>query len=141
MVVLVDRRTVRRRSGDRGERLVQRHLAHLGWAVIGSNVVVGRDEIDLVAVDSGPPRALVFLEVRSNVTGRFGGPEESVAGRKVRRTYRAAFSLLRDRVLPSGVPLPNLAWRVDVFVVEQMPALGREVGGPVIRHLRGVTPD
>lgn len=118
-----------------------RQLIELGWVVLGSNVRVGRDEIDLVALDPGPPRALVFIEVRSNVTGRFGAPEESVAGRKLRRTYRATFKLLRAGALSSGVPLPNLPWRVDVVVVEQMPSLGRDLGGPIVRHLRGVAPE
>jgi Holliday junction resolvase-like predicted endonuclease len=111
--------------------------------VLGSNVTIDRDEIDLVALESGAglPATLVFVEVRSNVTGRFGAPEESVAGPKLRRTYRAAFGLLRAGRLPNGVALPRLAWRVDVIVVEQMPAIGRDMGGPVVRHLRGVAPD
>jgi putative endonuclease len=134
-------KTPRRRSGDRAERLAARYLSQLGWVVLGSNVSVGRDELDMVALDPGPPRSLVFVEVRSNVTGRFGSPEESVAGRKLRRTYRAAFGVLRAGMLPNGMPLPHLPWRVDVISVEQMPSLGRGTGGPVVRHLRGVAPE
>ena len=113
----------------------------LGWTVLATNVAVERDEMDLVAVDPGPPEFLVFVEVRSNVSGRFGAPEESVAGRKLRRTYRAALALLRAGSLPSGMPLPRGPWRVDVIAVEHGPALGRDLGGPMIRHLRGVAPD
>jgi len=109
--------------------------------VLATNVVVGRDEIDVVAVDPGPPECLVFVEVRSNVSGRFGAPEESVAGRKLRRTYRAAFTLLHAGTLPGGAALPRLPWRVDVVVVEHRPSLGRDAGGPVVRHLRGVAPE
>jgi putative endonuclease len=134
-------KTPRRRSGDRAERLAARHLSHLGWVLLGSNVSVGRDELDMVALDPGPPRSLVFVEVRSNVTGRFGAPEESVAGRKLRRTYRAAFGVLRAGRLSNGVPLPRLPWRVDVISVEQTPNLDRDTGGPVVRHLRGVAPE
>src|SRR5690349_2470238 len=88
-------RTRRRRAGDAAERLVARYLLARGWTILATNVLVGKDEIDLVAVDSGPPPALVFVEVRSNVTGRYGAPEESVVGGKLRRTYRAAWGLLR----------------------------------------------
>lgn len=121
--------------------IAARRLDSSGWTVLAANVVVGRDEVDLVAVDPGPPAALVFVEVRSNTSGRFGAPEESVVGRKLRRTYRAAFALIRGGSLPDGVALPRLPWRVDVIVVEHGPSLGRDVGGPVVRHLRGVAPD
>lgn len=103
--------------------------------------MIGRDEMDLVAIDPGPPAYLVFVEVRSNATGRFGAPEETVAGRKVRRTYRAALALLRASMLPTGIHLPDLAWRVDVLVLEGAPALSRFAGGPAVRHIRGVTPE
>ena len=109
--------------------------------MLATNVVVGRDEIDLVAVDPGPPEWLVFVEVRSNTSGRFGAPEESVAGAKLRRTYRAAFALLRAGSLSGGPVLPHLPWRVDVVVVEHRPSLGQGVGGPTVRHLRGVAPE
>lgn len=141
MVIAGARRTERRRSGDRAELIAARQLRALGWVVLAANVVVGRDEIDLVVLDPGPPQFLVFAEVRSNVSGRFGAPEESVAGRKVRRTYRAAFALMRAGTLPGGVALPRLRWRVDVIVVEHRPSLGRDLGGPIVRHLRGVAPD
>ena len=36
-------------------------------------------EIDLVAVDPGLPPSLVFVEVRGNVSGRYGAPEEVAA--------------------------------------------------------------
>jgi Holliday junction resolvase-like predicted endonuclease len=140
-VTVTDQRTARRRAGDRAELVGARHLAGLGWVVLAANVDVGRDEMDLVALDPGPPACLVFVEVRSNVSGRFGAPEESLAGRKLRRTYRAAFALVRAGCLPAGVALPRWPWRVDVVIVEQGPSLGRGLGGPVVRHLRGVAPD
>lgn len=113
----------------------------LGWVVLATNVRVGQDEIDLVALDPDPVECLVFVEVRSNVSGRFGAPEESVAGRKLRRIYRAAFALMRVGSLPSGELLPRGPWRVDVLVVEHRPQLARDVGGPVVRHMKGVAPE
>jgi putative endonuclease len=133
--------TPRQRTGDRGEALAARYLASLGWLLLGSKIRAGPDELDLVALDPGPVETLVFVEVRSNVSDRFGSPEESVAGRKLRRTYRAALALLREGRLANGVHLPEVAWRVDVIIVEHRPTLGRGQGGPVLRHLRGVTPD
>jgi putative endonuclease len=132
--------TSRQRTGDRGEAIAARYLASLGWLLLGSKVRAGRDELDLVALDPAPVETLVFVEVRSNVSDRFGSPEESLAGAKLRRTYRAAFALLRQGRLDNGFPLPRIAWRVDVIVVEHRPTIARGHGGPVLRHLRGVTP-
>jgi len=104
-------------------------------------VRVGRDEIDLLAVDPGPPASLVFAEVRSTASGRFGAPEESIDPRKLRSLYRAARGLVSDGRLPGGRPLPRLRWRVDLVAVDVWPTLGREAGGPAIRHVRGLTAD
>lgn len=114
-------------------------LLEAGWSILARQVVVGRDEVDLVAVEPGEdagPGSLVFLEVRSARSERFGGPEESVVGRKAMRTYRAAFALLRTGVLPDGRPLPALPWRVDLVTLVGDPGLVRPA--PRLRHLRGV---
>lgn len=134
-------RSPRSRLGDRAERLVAERLAASGWRIIGANVVVGRDEIDLIALEPTDPPTLVFVEVRSHRDGRFGAPEESVDRRKLGRVYRAAFALVRAGRLPDGSALPRGPWRVDVIAVDVRPNLARDVGGPEVRHLRGVTPE
>ena len=57
---------------------------------------VGRAELDLVAVDPGPPPALVVVEVRWRGRRDFGLPEETVDHRKRARLHRAGFAL-RER--------------------------------------------
>lgn len=109
--------------------------------MLATQVVVGRDEIDIVALDPGPPRTLVFVEVRSHTTARFGPPEESLDGRKIGRLYRAVFALGRLGRLTNGAPLPRLRWRVDLVLVDVLPVLGPEIGGPKVRHIRGIRPD
>jgi Holliday junction resolvase-like predicted endonuclease len=133
--------TIRRRHGDRAEALVARHLAALGWSVLARQVRVGRDEIDLLCLDAGPPRTIVLVEVRSHASSRFGPPEESVDRRKVLRLYRAGAALRRLGTLPDGQPLPRLLWRIDLLAVDDAPTLAPGVGGPVIRHVRGLRPD
>jgi Holliday junction resolvase-like predicted endonuclease len=109
--------------------------------VLGTGIRAGRDEIDLVAIEPGPPATLVFVEVRSLTSGRFGRPEESVGRAKVSRLYRAAGSLRRAGRLPDGRPLPPLPWRVDLIAIEFRPQIGTGLGGPVVRHLHGLLPD
>ena len=137
----LDRRTQRRRLGDRAEALVASQLAALGWTVLAAGVRVGRDEIDLIAVEPGFPPTLVFVEVRSRSGPRFGAPEETIDAAKVARTYRAAFALLRARRLPDGRGLPPLRWRVDLVAVDGRPLRVEDLGSVQLRHIRGVAPD
>jgi len=118
-------RTSAQRLGDAAESLVEDRLAGAGWAILGRQVRVGRAEIDLIAVDPGPPRALVFVEVRWRASRAFGLPEETIRHTKRARLRAAALALV-DGTRP-GPPLPRLPIRFDLVVVEP---------GNVIRHHR-----
>ena len=133
------RRTAARgRTGRAAEELVARHLATAGWTVIARNIRVGRSELDLLAVDPGPPVTLVVVEVRANRTSLFGPPEASVSRHKLGAVYRGALSLRAGGLLPDGTALPRHPLRVDLVTVEMAPFLDRTVAGPVVRHLRGL---
>ena len=111
-------RTKAQRSGDAAEYLVAARLVDIGWTVLARNVHVGRYEIDLVAVDPGPPAALVVVEVRWRAERAFGLPEETVDHRKRVRVRRAAYGLIELGSLPDGSPVPRLPLRFDLIVVE-----------------------
>jgi putative endonuclease len=120
-------RTDRQRRGAFAENVAAAWLVQRGWAIIDRNVRVGpRDEIDIVALDPGPPPELVCVEVRSARSGAFGAPEERIDARKVGHLYRA----MRALVMTNGVPR-----RVDVLIVD------RRSSTPEIRHLRGIRAD
>ncbi len=127
--------------GDLAEGVVAVQLTALGWTVLAAGVRVGHDEVDLVAVEPGLPPILVFVEVRSRSSTRFGAPEETLEGAKLRRTYRAAFALLRERRLPDGRALPPLRWRVDLVAVDGRPLRHDDGGRIALRHVRGIAPD
>ncbi|MEA2609060.1 MAG: putative endonuclease [Chloroflexota bacterium] len=120
-------RTDAQRSGDAAEHLVAQRLAAAGWTILGRNVHVGRYELDLIAVDPGPPRSLVAIEVRWRAGRDFGLPEETVDHRKRARIRAAAYGLLERGALPDGSVLPRLPLRFDLVVVEP---------GERIRHHR-----
>jgi Holliday junction resolvase-like predicted endonuclease len=120
-------RTRAQHSGDAAEQLVANHLTAAGWSILGRNIHVGRFELDLIAVDPGPPRALVAIEVRWRADRGFGLPEETVDGRKRARVRAGAYGLLERGTLPDGSPLPHLPLRLDLIVVEP---------GDRIRHHR-----
>ena len=130
-------------SGPRGlvgaaaEDAAAGHLAGLGWQILGRNLRLGEDELDIVALEPGRRATLVVVEVRSRSGTRFGSATESVDGRKVARLYRAALSLRRG-----GHPFIDLeiaglpSWRVDLLAM----ARARDGGWDVEQHLRGLAP-
>jgi len=127
------RSTPAQRIGDEGERLVAARLEAAGWTILARNLRLGRDELDLVAVDPGPPPALVVVEVRRRGRRDFGLAEESLDWRKRSTLRRAVGTLLEAGTLPDGRALPGLALRVDLVAIDP----GAD-GSPSVRHHRGV---
>ena len=125
-------RTTAQLAGDAAETLVLTRLVEAGWTVLARNVHVGRHELDLVAVDPGPPAAVVIVEVRWRRSRGFGLAEETVDHRKQARVRQAAYGLLARGVVPGGAEIPHLPLRFDLVVVEP----GDRGGKPRIRHHR-----
>jgi putative endonuclease len=125
-------KTERQRRGASAEDAAAAYLEELGWRLVVRNLKIGRDEIDILAVDYGPPVTLVVVEVRSLRTAAFGEPEERVDRRKVGHLYRALTGL--TQTLETGEGLGRLPRRVDLVVVD-----GRS-GRTEIRHLRALEP-
>ena len=119
-------RTAAQALGDDAEEQAGQHLRALGWLILGRNLHVGRAEIDILAVDPAPPRALVAVEVRWRARRDFGLPEETVDRAKLAR-LRAAVLILREGAALTGIPIPRLPVRVDVVAIEP---------GGVLRHHR-----
>ena len=125
-------RTTAQLAGDAAETLVLNRLVEAGWTVLARNVHVGRRELDLVAVDPGPPAALVIVEVRWRRSRAFGLAEETVDHRKRARIRQAAYGLLDRGSLPDGTAIPRLPLRFDLVVIEP----GDRGGEPRVRHHR-----
>ncbi len=125
-------RTTAQLAGDAAETLVLGQLVDAGWTVLARNVHVGRYELDLVAVDPGPPAALVIVEVRWRRSRGFGLAEETVDYRKRARVRQAAYGLLDRGSFPDGRAIPRLPLRFDLVVIEP----GERGGEPRVRHHR-----
>lgn len=125
-------RTAAQQAGDAAESLVLVRLLAAGWTVLARNVRVGRHELDVVAVDPGPPETLVIVEVRWRSSRGFGLPEETVDYRKRTHVRMATYGLRERGVLPDGGRVPRLPLRFDLVVVEP----GTRGGDPTIRHHR-----
>jgi putative endonuclease len=118
-------RTAAQRAGDAAEDAVAGALARAGWQVLGRRLRVGRLELDIVAVDPGPPAELVVVEVRWRRSRDFGLPEETADRRKLGRLRRAAAGLAWRGTAPDGTRLPALPLRLDLVAVEPAVTPGR----------------
>ena len=123
------------RIGDSGEQMIAERLEAAGWTILARNLRLGRDELDLVAVDPGPPPALVVLEVRRRGRRDFGFAEETLDHRKRAALRRGVGSLLASGALPDGRPLPSLPVRVDLVAMDP-----GEDGRLSVRHHRAIRP-
>jgi putative endonuclease len=98
----------RQTLGADGEAVVARHYERLGYQVVERNWRCRDGEIDLIlALD----RTVVFCEVKTRTSDRFGGGAAAVGWQKQRRIRGLASRWLRE--VGSGVP----EVRFDVAVV------------------------
>ena len=86
----------RRSLGDRGEDLAAAHLKKQGYKILARNYRTPIGEIDLVARHQG---ALVFIEVKTRRSRRFGSPQEAVHPAKQERLRNLAEYYLQQQGL------------------------------------------
>lgn len=79
----------RAKIGALGEQLAVEHLRGVGLRVLARNWRCRYGELDVIAADDAA-RAVVFVEVKTRTTDRFGGVEQAVTPAKVRRLRRLA---------------------------------------------------
>ena len=100
--------SARRALGDAGEDAVAAWYEAAGFTVVARNWRVREGEIDLVAADAG---VLVFCEVKTRRSDRFGHPAEAVTQTKQARIRRLAARFLAEN------ETPRLRVRFDVAAV------------------------
>ncbi len=88
--------TPRRQLGDKGEDLAAAALKKQGYKILERNFTTPLGEIDLIARHQG---CLVFIEVKTRKSLRFGRPEEAVTPTKQRRLQRLAEYYLKQKRL------------------------------------------
>ncbi len=104
--------THKQRLGKWGETEARRYLETKAYVLIERNFRVPEGEIDLVMQDGD---IVVFIEVKTRTSDRFGAPEESVSAAKRKRLLRAAWAFLQER------ERVDASWRIDVVAIEASP--------------------
>lgn len=95
--------------GKTGEDLACKYLKKHGYKIIERNFRIRGGEIDIIALDG---RTLVYIEVKTRTSHKFGLPQEAVTPWKIKFLERAAkfYRLKRNN-------LPDLE-RIDVLAID-----------------------
>jgi len=113
--------------GIRGEEVAAEYLEGKGYRVLERRYRFERSEVDLVCFGPnegpGPGGEIVFVEVKSRSSTRFGRPEDSVTAKKQRSIVSAARAYLYE------TKLEGAACRFDVVCVSFVE------GGAHIEHI------
>ncbi|MEH0153978.1 YraN family protein [Limibacter armeniacum] len=79
------------KTGIHGEQLATAYLAAKGYEILEQNYRTGRMEVDIIACDK---QFLVFVEVKTRSSSKFGFPEASVKESKKQHIRQAAEAYL-----------------------------------------------
>jgi putative endonuclease len=110
-------------AGRFGELVAARFLRGIGYSILGRNVRLGRDEIDLIAYDP-EDRVIVFAEVKSRSHWHEDyTPDLNADAIKRSRLLRSARTWVAEHGYDGG-------YRIDLVCV---------AGGQVVQHVRELT--
>jgi len=109
--------------GRWGEEHARRWLEGQGWQIVDVNWRCPGGEVDLVAARGG---SLVFFEVKTRTSTRFGHPVEAISAAKLARMRRVAGAWL------AANPTHRGRIRLDLIAI----LAGR--GTPEVEHVEAV---
>ena len=109
--------------GRAGERYARQWLQRRGWAIVDANWRCRQGEIDIVASRG---KELVFFEVKTRSSTRFGYPVEAISSAKLARLRRLVGLWLADH--------PHHRGRIRLDLI------GIITGGPapIVQHVEGI---
>jgi len=115
-----EKKTDKQILGKRGEDVAVTFLESKDIQILERNYHFMKAEIDIVAYNG---RQIIFAEVKTRTSTKFGEPEEAVSEKKKKNMYAAAEAWLYERKM-DGAPV-----RFDIISV-----VIREGEEPRIRH-------
>ena len=103
--------------GQLGEELAATYLKRRGYKILERNCTLKSGEIDLICRNR---KTIVFVEVKTRTSNRYGWPEEAITKTKARHLLAAALEYSRNDYSD---------WRIDLITIELMPNQQ-----PIIKH-------
>ena len=109
--------------GRWGETLAAVYLIRRGYVILETNFRTPYGELDLVGYYQ---HRLIFVEVKTRSSGRFGWPEESITAKKQQHLRDSAAFFLQNH------PEMEMDWQIDVVAIRTTAQMR---GNPEIHHL------
>ncbi len=100
----------RRTLGRLGEDMAAAYLQRRGYHILARNVHTPHGEIDLIARKD---EVIVFVEVKTRTSLKFGCPEDAVTSRKQAHLLAAAEAYLAQH------PENGETWQFDVIAIQR----------------------
>jgi len=130
----------RQSFGKWGEKIAENYLIEKGYWILERNVRTPYGELDIIASQNGinpsgksveRETIIVFVEVKTRSSDRYGLPEQAITARKQEHLLSAAKFYLMEN--------PHLAedWRVDVISVQS----SKESKQPWVTHFENILAD
>ncbi|MCG3207938.1 MAG: hypothetical protein FOGNACKC_01539 [Anaerolineae bacterium] len=110
----------RRRTGRRGEEIAAHYFLQRDYTILHRNWRCPAGELDIVLQKD---ETIIFVEVRTRTSTRYGSPEESITPAKQQRLIELAHLYLQEN------SPPHRHWRIDVV------AIAMRHGRPWVNHL------
>jgi|WetSurMetagenome_2_1015567.scaffolds.fasta_scaffold1479655_1 putative endonuclease len=85
-------------TGKKGEDLAASYLKKKGYRILERNYRCPYGEMDIVARESG---SIVFVEVKSRRSDRYGDPQDAVDTNKQKKLSLVSLHYLNEKNLPS----------------------------------------
>jgi len=115
--------TYNQRIGRWGEEVAAQYLEERGYTRVAKNIYTPHGEIDLI-MQLG--EIVVFVEVKTRTSSRYGYPEEAITPRKLQHMFESAQYYAQENEIDH--------WQVDAVSVEGKPKGAK----PRITHFEDV---
>ena len=101
--------------GRWGEGLAAAFLERKGYTIIDRNYFTPEGELDLIALlEDKDEQVLVFVEVKTRTSDKYGYPEEGFSRKKWNNMLNAIGLYLQER------PEYEDAWQVDLIAIQKL---------------------
>ncbi|HEY0262807.1 MAG TPA: YraN family protein [Chitinophagales bacterium] len=106
--------------GKRGEEIACRYLQEKEYTILATNFRFGRGEIDVIAKQN---ETIIFAEVKTRSSDKFGYPEESVTESKKEKLKQTATEFLLQNNLSNEIRFDVIAITIqkdktDIYHIE-----------------------
>lgn len=108
-----------------GELIAQKFLEKKGFRLCARNFFIRGGEIDLVMEDND---IMIFVEVKTRTSRKFGSGEEAINYHKKRKLIRAIFHYLKKNQI-------HKQWRADLISIDFLPASAHTKAKAKIKHI------